>query len=910
MMSKTRLVTLIIAVFVLLLPAFLLAATIQLPQTGQTKCYDTTGAEIDCAGTGQDGEIRAGVAWPNPRFTIGAGTESECVTDNLTGLMWARNGNLPNGTMTWYQAIDYANNLNLCGYSDWRLPNVNELESLINANELDTGTWLNTQDFNNVQPYSYWSSTTYAINTNSVWIVNMWYGYAGYDYNDRDYGYVWPVRADTTSPAQIWSTGQKISYVAGDDGDLERGVVWPNPRFSNQGNGTVVDNLTGIIWTKDANAPGPSVCIPGTYKTWQSALDYVACLNTNNYLGYDDWRLPNRKELRSLIDYSNYNPALTSGHPFTSVQSGTYWSSATCTYYTNGAWIVNMWNGHVDYGGKGHVDYVWPVRGGQVGSPDLTNGLVAYWSFDNCDATDDSGNGHNGTIYGNPQCVDGEKGKAFSFDGQDDYIEVPHSDSLNPTDAVTISLWAKELNDSPAYSSLIYKAGGEPVGWCGDRVYTLWTRTDKGIHFTSTPEGSSNQIICDSAGSLYSLNEFVHIVGVIDTVNYTMSTYVNGNKVSSCEYYGDQIRSGTYPLRIGGHFHYAGDQFNFNGIIDEVRIYSRALTEAEIQALYGGGPSDGDSDNDGLPDDWELQYFGDLVQNPGDDYDHDELTNLQEYQRGTDPTKWDTDGDGVNDGTEVAQGKNPLDPDDQNIRPVANFNYSPTAPKAGEEIIFDASSSYDMDGKIVSYEWDWNSDGFFDNYTSSPEISFWWLQDGTYNVRLRVTDDKGAWEVNSTEVTVKKSPTSKTNIILAAWWDWLKFWEDKEAIDLNFIDDWLREYAPDSKPLDWLKNTKFNWCEAADLIYVLNKEINTDTASGQTYKMWSLSAINEERLVEKAFHETTPTYGYVMLPLIKISADWWGLNKEFGKDFIKMIADSIVVNIGIDSICYATSIVI
>jgi hypothetical protein len=100
-----------------------------------------------------------------------------------------------------------------------------------------------------------------------------------------------------------------------------------------------------------------------------------------------------------------------------------------------------------------------------------------------------------------------------------------------------------------------------------------------------------------------------------------------------------------------------------------------------------GGQSLGDLDNDGLPDDWELQYFGDLVQGPNDDYDHDELTNLEEYQLGTDPTKWDTDGDGlndgdevsrgtdpknpdtdedgVNDGTEVAQGKNPLDPNDQ-----------------------------------------------------------------------------------------------------------------------------------------------------------------------------------------------------------------------------------------------------
>jgi len=104
MMSKTRLITLMITVFVLLLPAFISAGTIQLPQTGQIKCYDTSGTEISCVGTGQDGEIRAGVQWPDPRLSIThcnatgpcADQSSDCdsdsltdvVIDNLTGLVW------------------------------------------------------------------------------------------------------------------------------------------------------------------------------------------------------------------------------------------------------------------------------------------------------------------------------------------------------------------------------------------------------------------------------------------------------------------------------------------------------------------------------------------------------------------------------------------------------------------------------------------------------------------------------------------------------------------------------------------------------------------------------------------------------------------------------------------------------
>jgi hypothetical protein len=101
-----------------------LTGAVNLPQTGQTACYDSSlPVVIYCDGTGQDGDIRAGVPWPDPRFTV----SGDCVTDNLTGLMWAKNANLPNGDRDWQGALDFANGLSLCGYSDWRLPNVNEL---------------------------------------------------------------------------------------------------------------------------------------------------------------------------------------------------------------------------------------------------------------------------------------------------------------------------------------------------------------------------------------------------------------------------------------------------------------------------------------------------------------------------------------------------------------------------------------------------------------------------------------------------------------------------------------------------------------------------------------------------------------------------------------------------------------
>jgi len=339
--------------------------TINLPRTGQTKCYDSAGTEILCAGTGQDGEIQAGVSWPEPRFTDnGDGT----MTDNLTGLMWTKDANLPNGTMDWYQALDYCNNLTLAGYSDWRLPNMNELESLTNANEAVSFTWLNAQGFANVQHFYYWSSTTCVSSPGDASLVYMFDGGMVNSNKYNNYYYVWPVRGgeDASYPTPIWKTGQKTSYYNGDDGDLERGIAWPVPRFTDHGIETVTDNLTGLMWTKNANLPN------GT-RTWQGALDYVASLNTSHYLGYTDWRLPNRKELFSLIDYSRYNPPLPVDHPFASVQTNYYWSSTTYVLTPDYACFVGMWSGGV-YGHNKSLSsfhWVWPVRGGQSGTPTL-----------------------------------------------------------------------------------------------------------------------------------------------------------------------------------------------------------------------------------------------------------------------------------------------------------------------------------------------------------------------------------------------------------------------------------------------------------------------------------------------------------------------------------------------------------
>ncbi len=161
---------------------------------------------------------------------------------------------------------------------------------------------------------------------------------------------------------------------AGEDGALQKGVAWPNPRFTDNSNGTVTDNLTGLIWLKNANAGNDCAGADVGTETWANALASAAACNTAAYAGYTDWRLPNVREMQSLIHYGFYNPAVpntagtgqwTAGYPFTGVQSNFYWTSTTYAGLYSSAWTVYLLDAAVAAYDKSNTFYVWPVRGGQ-----------------------------------------------------------------------------------------------------------------------------------------------------------------------------------------------------------------------------------------------------------------------------------------------------------------------------------------------------------------------------------------------------------------------------------------------------------------------------------------------------------------------------------------------------------------
>ena len=181
--------------------------------------------------------------------------------------------------------------------------------------------------------------------------------------------YVIPTKKKSYAPVE--KTGQTAPYRTHDDGNLEKGIAWPTPRFTDNNNGTVTDNLTGLIWLKNANCSGVTV-------NWNTAIDYAAalydgcesCFGTGSDCGLSDgssagdWRLPNRKELLSLIDLGQYNYALPPVHPFIGVQAF-FWSSTTRANGPGSAWYVDFVDGYVIPGDKATgMCYVWPVRDG------------------------------------------------------------------------------------------------------------------------------------------------------------------------------------------------------------------------------------------------------------------------------------------------------------------------------------------------------------------------------------------------------------------------------------------------------------------------------------------------------------------------------------------------------------------
>jgi chitodextrinase len=203
--------------------------------------------------------------------------------------------------------------------------------------------------------------------------------------------------------------------------------------------------------------------------------------------------------------------------------------------------------------------------------PPPPTGLVGGWGFDEGTGTttaDASGNNNNGTLSGGPTWAPGKFGTAVSFDGVNDLVTVPDSASLDVT-RVTMEAWVNPSALGGVWRPAVFKAQS------GDMVYDLYASTSANVPNAGVSIGGEK---ATNGSAALPLNTWSHLAATYDGT--TLRLYVNATQVGSLAVTGN-IAVSSGALTIGGNTVF-GEWFK--GLIDEVRVYNKALTQAEIQA--------------------------------------------------------------------------------------------------------------------------------------------------------------------------------------------------------------------------------------------------------------------------------------------------------------------------------------
>lgn len=320
--------------------------------TGQDECYDNS-QEIACpqpgeAFYGQDAQYDGN----QPSYTLGA--DGLTIYDNVTGLTWTQGADWTgdgvvdiDDKFTYAGAQTYVDTLNAQsygGFNDWRVPSVKELYSLIDYRGTDPNPTAGGPSelvpfidddvfefaYGDTSPGeriidSQWVTTTLYVST----VMNDITAMFGVNFADgRIKGY-------PTEPGPGQTEG-KLFYARFCRGNTEYG----RNNFVDNGDGTVTDEATGLMWSQTDSREG---------MTWEDALTWVQQMNDENHLGYSDWRLPNAKELQSLVDYTR-SPDTTNSAAIDSIFEATevtneagakdypfYWCSTTFLRFDSSA---------------------------------------------------------------------------------------------------------------------------------------------------------------------------------------------------------------------------------------------------------------------------------------------------------------------------------------------------------------------------------------------------------------------------------------------------------------------------------------------------------------------------------------------------------------------------------------------
>jgi len=278
----------------------------------------------------------------------------------------------------------------------------------------------------------------------------------------------------------------------------------------------------------------------------------------------------------------------------------------------------------------------------------------AIWKFPETSgnsSTDSGPNGWNASLLGGAVFTASFSGFALGLDGVGAYAELGNGSATSLcTGNYSLSAWFRASDLPPEIGlnrqfAIIARASS----------FALSLKADGSLEYRHTLQSGGNVTVTTLAP--VSTGTYHHVAVSVNRTAGTVALYVDGQSAGSASFSsGSNATAGTGPWRFGVQDPPSStDRFAFDGVVDEVRFYGRAITAGEAAALHAHPLPVGDTDKDWLPNSWEIAYFGSISLSSGgdSDVDGDGWSDLEEYQRSTNPALADGDGDGIPDPAEA-----------------------------------------------------------------------------------------------------------------------------------------------------------------------------------------------------------------------------------------------------------------